>query len=91
MHIIFHDGTGRYIISATKGRDGTFFFSTARAVHFCFHDGTGRYNDIFSLLHRRQEHTALGTKAAVLQVKVVRRTYHRIICTISYTYIINGY
>ena len=26
MHIIFHDGTERCIISSTTGRDGTFFF-----------------------------------------------------------------
>ena len=41
MHIFFHDGTRRYIISFTAGRDGTFF--SARAVDIRFHDGTGRY------------------------------------------------
>ena len=52
--IIYHDGTGRYIISSTTGTDGTFFFD-GTGGKFCFHDGMGRYGTrIFSLLHRAQ-------------------------------------
>ena len=81
------DGTGRCINVFTTGRDGIiffprregtelFFFPTARAVYFCFHDG--RRRRVFFRCRtgeRTEEHTALGTKAAVLlvQVKVIRR------------------
>ena len=87
VNIIFHDGTGRYVISSATGRDGT-FFSTARAVHFFLfsrRDGTVRIYFHGCRGERNEEHTALATKAAMVQVKVMRRTYH-IICTVLYVH-----
>ena len=78
VYNLFHDGEGRY-----------FFFSTARAVYPCFHDGTGRHAYLVTAAQegeRSEEHTALCTKAAVLQCEVIRRIYD-----IIYTCNINGY
>ena len=72
MNIIFHDGTGRCMISSTKGRDGTFFFDgTGGTFLFSRRDETVRIFFHCCTGERNEEHTALGTKAAaVLQAKV---------------------
>ena len=58
VYIFLLDGTGRRCIYFfTTGRDGTFFL----------HDGKGRYAYFFNAQESAmQEHTAPGTKAAVV-------------------------
>ena len=54
VQIIFHDGTRRYIISSTTGKDGNIYFLRHGRYTFLFsrRDGTVR---TFSLLHRRAQ------------------------------------
>ena len=72
--------TGRYTFYCSTGRDGAYNVSRR--------DGTVRIFSHCCTGERNEEHTALGTKAAVLRVKFIRRTYHIIIrhgilCTLS--------
>ena len=81
MHIIFHDGTGRYINSSTTGRDGSFTSTTGRDGTFLVSTTglTGRYEYVFTAQESAmQEHSAaLGTKAAVLQLIMYTISYIR--------------
>ena len=69
VYKFFHDGKGRYFF---------FFASTGGAFLFSRRDGTVRIFFQCCTGERNEEHTALGTEAAVLQVKVMR-TCHIII------------
>ena len=72
MHIIFNDGTGRYILSSTTGSDGTTYFSTARDGTFWCPRRDGTVHITFHCTgERNAKHTDLGTKAAVLPNVIV--------------------
>ena len=81
MHIIFHDGTGRYIISFTTGRDGTFFFAMARDGTFIsvFRDGT--VGIFFHCTGERMQNTLLSApRQQCYKLKLYVVSYH----TVSY-------
>ena len=78
MHVTYHEGTERYVISSTTGRDGTFFADgTGRYIYLCFHDGTGRYAYSFTAQESAMQNALLSTlRPQCYKLKLFIVSYH---------------